>query len=782
MASTYLTRTPSSAGNRRTYTFSGWFKRSNITDSNILFEARIDNDNRFDFRFGDNEKLLIYGEISNSNLVYLETSAVYRDPSAWYHVVVTVDTTQSTQSDRVKVYVNGSQITSFATSTNTLSQNQETPVNTTNVHSIGANTTGGGAYDGYAAHVHFTDGYAYAASTFGSTATNGQWVPNETPSVTYGTNGYFLKFTNASDLGEDFSGNNNDYTKSGSGDRVKDNPKNVFASLNPLYKQGSPTFSEGNTKVVLPAGDGTQGAAANFAPPVGKWYWEIKQGSSTNSSIMVREASDKEDDISYYQGSYAGYELLDGDQNITGNTTSDYGAAYASGDIIMVALDMDNNRVYFGKNGLWADGAGNSNQSSLDDYVPLNGVTNGVPAVTNANGSASATFQFNFGNPAFSITSGNADGNGKGTFEYAPPTNYLALCTDNLSSALTQPIGKGGSYMNTVLYTGNGSNGHAITGVGFQPDWVWLKSRSNAEGHWWGDSNRGVNLRIRSNDTSAEYDTGPGGNNYPGVSAFDSDGFTVGRSDAANGNGNSMVAWNWRAGGSSASNSDGSITSSVTVNTTAGFSVVTHTGTGSGSTTVGHGLGKVPAMIIVKDRGQVRGWNVYHQSIGNNSGVNLNGTGAQSGADSGWWNNTTPTSSVFTLGTYSNESSNYVSYCFAEIEGYSKFGSYTGNGSTDGAFAYTGFRPAWLMIKRTDSANTWYIWDNKRNTFNVCNKELRANTSDAESTTDKLDFLSNGFKMRATYSSLNASGGTYIFMCFAENPFVDSSGIPVTAR
>jgi len=336
--------------------------------------------------------------------------------------------------------------------------------------------------------------------------------------------------------------------------------------------------------------------------------------------------------------------------------------------------------------------------------------------------------------------------------------------------------------MNTVFYTGNGSNGHAITGVGFQPDWVWLKSRSNAEGHWWGDSNRGVNLRIRSNDTSAEYDTGPGGNNYPGVSAFDSDGFTVGRSDAANGNGNSMVAWNWRAGGSSASNSDGSITSSVTVNTTAGFSVVTHTGTGSGSTTVGHGLGKVPAMIIVKDRGQVRGWNVYHQSIGNNSGVNLNGTGAQSGADSGWWNNTTPTSSVFTLGTYSNESSNYVSYCFAEIEGYSKFGSYTGNGSTDGAFAYTGFRPAWLMIKRTDSANTWYIWDNKRNTFNVCNKELRANTSDAESTTDKLDFLSNGFKMRATYSSLNASGGTYIFMCFAENPFVDSSGIPVTAR
>jgi hypothetical protein len=785
MASTYLTRTPSSATNRKTFTLSGWFKRGSVTDSGILFEARIDNNNRFDVRF-DGVKLMAYANISSSEVLYLVTSAVLRDPSAWYHVVVTVDTTQSTQSDRAKIYLNGSQVTSFSTNTNSLTSSQDTPVNTNNVHSIGANTTGGGAYDGYMSHVHFIDGTAYAASTFGSTATNGQWVPNETPSVTYGTNGYFLKFTNASDLGEDFSGNNNDFTKNGNGDKTNDNPKNVFATLNPLYKQGSPTFSEGNTKVVLPAGDGTQGAAANFAPSAGKWYWEIKQGSSTNSSIMVREASDKEDDISYYQGSYAGYELADGDQNITGNTTSDYGATYTSGDIIMVALDMDNNRVYFGKNGLWNDGDGNADESNLSDYVPLNGVTNGVPAVANANGSATATFQFNFGNPAFTISSGNADGNGKGTFEYAPPTNYLALCTDNLSSALTQPIGKGGSYMNTVLYTGNGSNGHAITGVGFQPDWVWLKSRVNAESHWLGDSNRGGSLRLQADSTNAEFDTGPGGNNYPGVSAFDSDGFTVGRSDAANANNQSMVAWNWRAGGSSASNSDGSITSSVTVNTTAGFSVVTHTGTGSGSTTVGHGLGKVPAMIIVKDRGQVRSWNVYHQSIGNNSGVNLNGTGAQSGADSGWWNNTTPTSSVFTLGTYANESSNYVSYCFAEIEGYSKFDKYTGNASTDGPFVYTGFKPAWVMIKRMDGGNGWTIYDSVRNPSNVVEKQLMADANTAEEAdaahNAARDFLSNGFKIRETGNDVNVSGSNYLYMAFAENPFVDSSGIPTTAR
>jgi len=785
MASTYLTRTPSSATNRKTFTLSGWFKRGSVSDSGILFEARIDNNNRFDVRF-DGVKLMAYANISSSEVLYLVTSAVLRDPSAWYHIVVTIDTTQSTQSDRAKVYLNGSQVTSFSTNTNSLTSSQDTPVNTNNVHSIGANTTGGGAYDGYMSHVHFIDGTAYAASTFGSTATNGQWVPNETPSVTYGTNGYFLKFTNASDLGEDSSGNNNDFTKSGSGDKTNDNPKNVFATLNPLYKQGSPTFSEGNTKVVLPAGDGTQGAAANFAPPVGKWYWEIKQGSSTNSSIMVREASDREDYISYYEGSYAGYELTDGDQNITGNTTSDYGAAYASGDIIMVALDMDNDRVYFGKNGSWNDGSGNADEANLSDYVPLNGVTNGVPAVSNANGSATATFQFNFGNPAFTISSGNADGNGKGTFEYAPPTNYLALCTDNLSSALTQPIGKGGSYMNTVLYTGNGANGHAITGVGFSPDLVWLKSRSNTEGHWWGDSVRGVNLRLRSSNDGTEFDTGPGGNNYPGVSAFDSDGFTVGRSDAANANNQSMVAWNWRGSDSNAvSNTDGSITSTISANTTAGFSVVSYTGTGSIST-IGHGLGKVPAMMIVKRRSGTDDWTVYHKARGEELMLRLNTTGAEHGQGT-IWNDTAPTSSVFTVSTDSKVNSSgqtYIAYIFADIEGYSKMGSYTGNGNADGPFVYTGFRPSWVMVKATNHTieTAWNILDLTRNTYNPEDKFLNANDNDAEATFTFWDFTSNGFKIRNTGNTFNVTNKNFIYMAFAENPFVDSSGVPTTAR
>jgi hypothetical protein len=216
-------------------------------------------------------------------------------------------------------------------------------------------------------------------------------------------------------------------------DVTTDTPTNNFCTLNPLYQQGSNTFSEGNCKVVLEAGDGSKGVAGGIAPANGKWYWEVKQGSATNSSILVREASDKEDDLSYYQGNFAGYVFNNGNQNITGNTNSTYGPSYSSGDIIMVAMDMDNDRVYFGKNGSWIDGEGNADEANINDFVPLNGVTNGLGAFANANGSATATAEFNWGNPSFSISSGNADANGYGNFEYAVPSGFYSLCTKNLA-------------------------------------------------------------------------------------------------------------------------------------------------------------------------------------------------------------------------------------------------------------------------------------------------------------------------------------------------------------
>jgi hypothetical protein len=270
------------------------------------------------------------------------------------------------------------------------------------------------------------------------------------------------------------------------------------------------------------------------------------------------------------------------------------------------------------------------------------------------------------------------------------------------------------------------------------------------------------------------------------VSSFDSDGFSVGSSGGSNQSGETYVGWNWYTGASYGSNTDGSITSTVSANTTAGFSIVTYTGNRTAGATVGHGLGVAPSMVIAKCRTASAGWPVFHASLGGSNFVRLNETSA-SASNSVMWNNTAPSSTVVTLGggdETNNDTGGSIMYCFAEIEGYSKFGSYTGNGSTDGTFVYTGFRPAWILRKSSSNAELWSILDSTRSPINYAQDVLRANTSDAEgsATWSTIDILSNGFKMRATDASTNGSGNTYIYMCFASNPFVDSNGVPVTAR
>jgi len=342
-------------------------------------------------------------------------------------------------------------------------------------------------------------------------------------------------------------------------------------------------------------------------------------------------------------------------------------------------------------------------------------------------------------------------------------------------------INKGSSYFNTVLYTGTGAN-LAITGVGFKPDWVWCKSRSAAEDHTGWDAVRGSTARLSQNTTGAEYVDGT-----QGMQSFNNDGFTCGVSDQYNKSGQTQVSWCWLGANTTVSNTSGSITSTVSANPTAGFSIVSYTGTGANAT-VGHGLGVAPRMMIIKDRTSgAYNWTVYHASIGNTRRIILNSTAGQDSADSRWWNNTSPTSTVFTVGIDNGANASgdsFIAYCFAEIKGYSKFGSYTGNGSADGTFVYTGFKPAFVIIKRSDSGvNSWHLVDNKRNTFNGMTLYLNPNSSGAEQTYSTImDFTSNGFKLRDGDPTFNASGGTFIYMAFAENPFVTSGGIPVTAR
>ena len=340
-------------------------------------------------------------------------------------------------------------------------------------------------------------------------------------------------------------------------------------------------------------------------------------------------------------------------------------------------------------------------------------------------------------------------------------------------------INKPSDYFNTVTYTGNATNPRAVTGVGFQPDLVWIKDRDNIYNHQVHDAIRGVDKALIPNNTSAEAD-------YNSFVSFDSDGFSVTGTNGTNTNSAGLVAWNWLANNTSgSSNTDGSITSTVSANTTSGFSIVSYTGTGA-IATVGHGLGAVPKMLIIKNRDDGSGhWRVYHASIGATVYCDLDNTGA-AGPSSNVFNNTTPTNSVFSLGSDSraNGSGNaQIAYCFAEKKGFSKFGSYTGNNSSDGPFIYTGFKPAFVILKRTDGAANWQLNDSARDTFNVVNKRLSPSASDAEATNFNFgDFLSNGFKIRQTDQTWNASGGNYIYMAFAENPLVTSTKLPATAR
>jgi hypothetical protein len=450
----------------------------------------------------------------------------------------------------------------------------------------------------------------------------------------------------------------------------------------------------------------------------------------------------------------------------------------------MIAVDCVAGKYWFGNNGTW-DASGD----------PANG--------TNPTGTFTANSEVQFGHRCYDSSrsqvvnfgqdstfagnttrQNNTDSNGEGDFYYAPPTGFLSLNSLNLSTQASPTIDDGSQYFNTVLYSGNGTDNHAITGAGFQPDLVWAKMRSAAEWHFWVDSNRGANKAVWSNATNAEYD-------YSGdvaqiIKSFDSDGFTLGTSNAVNNPSQTFASWNWLAnGGTTSSNTDGTITSTVQANPTAGFSIVTYTGT-QANATVGHGLGVAPKFIITKCRSASNGWPVYHYSLSATDFVRLNQTSATA-TNSVVWNNTEPTSTVFSIGA--NDENNksgadQLAYCFAEIEGYSKFGSYTGNGSTDGTFVYTGFRPAFVIWKNTNNGSTnWVMRDNTRNTFNPVEASLEPNNSSAEyNKSNGSDFLSNGFKIRNVDTGTNGSGNTIIYMAFAESPFVTSTGIPVVAR
>lgn len=754
-ASAYLNRTPASASDQKKWTFSAWVKRGQLGATQIIAEAGTSGTTfTYIAYFNASDQLVILDSTVSGVSSARTSTAVFRDPSAWYHIVVNLDAANSVCNG----YVNGV----AQTFTGTQPSNQNWAVNSAIEHRIGrawgANTN---YFDGYLADINFIDGQALTPSSFGQISTiTGVWQP-KAYSGTYGTNGFKLNFSNGTStttLGYDSSGNGNNWTTNNISltagstyDWMIDSPTPFagssygvgnYSTLNPLQSGSTITLSNANLNV---SDSGASGAcvASTFAVNSGKWYWEVTLGNAV--SYVGMSTPQSAGIVVGYLGSASGQFIY----NPNGASSSwidgivynySTGSTATTNDVIGVAIDFTANTVVFYKNGVSMGTFGSSF---------LAGRT-WSPAFK-SNLASTATFNF-----------------GQRPFSYTPPSGFKSLCTFNLP---TPTIQNGASYMAATTYTGTGSSlsvSNAVNSVSFQPDFVWIKSRSAATDHALYDVIRGTQNRLESNTTDAAVASDNG------LTAFGTSGFTVNTLAQVNTNAATYVGWQWKANGTAVTNTAGSISSQVSANTTAGFSVVTYTGTGANAT-VGHGLGVAPSMVIVKRRDSSTNgdWFTYHIALGNTNAIFLNLTNAAS-VTSAVWNNTTPTSSAVSIGTSTGvnaSGSTYVAYCFAAIAGYSAFGSYTGNGSTDGPFIYTGFRPRFVMVKCSSTTAAWIVMDTARSPYNATNVWLNPDQSTAEnSTTEFYDLLSNGFKLRYAGAN-NASGQTFIYAAFAENPF-----------
>jgi hypothetical protein len=798
-----LSRTPASAGNRKTWTWAGWVKRSNPSTSpdnnNALISA---GSNVFLARLDANDgsnRLEIYNYNGSSFDFQLVTTQVFRDFSAWFHLVICLDTDNGTASDRIRIYVNGTRVTTFSTASYPSPGLSTAAVNNTVEHRIGSTSAGNNYFNGYLADIYFIDGQALDPSSFTETdATTGQLV-KKAYTGSYGTNGFHLEFADnssntATTLGKDTSGNspannwtpNNLSVTAGAGnDSVTDVPTNGTAStggdpggstrgnyctLNPLTNGG--TLSNGNL-------DFTAGAAhclakSTFAIPTsGLWYAELTVGSSTNSSVglgfglgAASLATNAVAGSASNSWNFFGYSSIIINRNDGGNT---YSGSFAAGDIIQIAVDPANNRAWAGQNNTWRDGSsGTTGNPSTGSNPTFTSLPAELFLVVNA-----------YSNSGYLNC-------GQRPFAYSPPSGgYKALCTANLPAPL---VTKPSTVMDVVLYTGTGSSltlpyaSSTPTSIAFTPDLVWIKGRSGATDHALYDAVRDVQKDLASNSTAAET------TQSTGLTAFGTNTFTIGSLAKLNTSSATYAAWCWDAGSSTdTNNTAGSISSQVRANASAGFSIVTYTGTGANAT-VGHGLGVAPSMVIVKKRSATGGWVIGFTFSGFNwaSDYFQFDTGAKRTDGAGTVFTTSPSSTVFSLGTESGvngSSATFVAYCFAPVVGYSSFGSYTGNGSSDGPFVYTGFRPRYIMVKSSSvggsSGYDWIIHDTARSTYNLSDTQLIANSSVSENQDSSgastagvgWDILSNGFKIRTSTAGRNQSGQTYIYCAWAESPF-----------
>ncbi len=727
-------------------TLSFWVKRCNLSTTQCLFFGGDGAGSTWEvIRFESDDQFRV-GQASSAYDII--TTQVFRDVAAWSNFVIAFDTDNGTAGDRIKIYHNGSRITDFSLQTNP-SSGYVTNFNSGGgseerlIGFQGPSSGGSNAADCYLAEINFVDGLALTPDSFAKTTTDGVYQPVKYAGA-YGTNGFRITGADSSDLGDDESGNGNDFTSSGlaAADQVTDTPTNNTATWNAISGTVNPaTLSDGNLTALRSGnGSGIERSTISF-PATENFYAEFTIDATGSGSHVWEVGVIADDDLGLYQTSESrvgneengfsyrtNWSGSPAPSKVNNGTATSYGSAGSAGHVIGVQL----------------------NGGSLTFYH--NNVSQGV-AFTGLSGN----FLFAFSSQGGGQVTANF---GQTGFTYTPPTGAKALNVSNLPDSIIDPT----AHFQTTLYTGNGSTQSINQGGNstFQPDWVWIKNRTTAGNeHDLYDAVRGVTKAIQSSSNGAEFTASTG------LTAFESDGFAVGSRGEVNTNGDNHVAWQWKAGGSGSSNSNGSITSTVSANTTSGFSVGSYTGNGTDNATVGHGLSGAD-MVWVKRLNTTGNWRVYEKSSDKNFFLDLTNAGVSATEIK------STSATTFTLGSgngYNGSGDSHVFYAFQSIDGFSKIGTYTGNGSTDGSYVYLGFKPAFILTKNVATTDQWGIRDSARNPFNVTDKLLNPNAFTAETSASSgfIDILSNGFKARSSDSNINSS--TIIYYAVAETPF-----------
>ena len=810
----YLDKTPSSTSNRQTWTFSAWVKRSTLGTQQFIWAATASSTDRSMIYFETDNTLRIYLRETNVNMgrgsgvsIGQVSSAVFRDTSAWYHIVVAMDTTQADASsplradaNRLKFYVNSVQQTNDTSHTfanSAILQNVNTAYNKENIdHTLGIQGYDDASdFGGYMAEVNFIDGLQLTPTSFGQLK-SGVWVPKDTSGLTFGTNGFRLQFkqngtgtASSSTIGADTSGQTNHYTSHNldAEDVTIDSPTNNFATLSPYIdagtygQQSDPTPTDGNLAIAMPGGTNNIAVSTFELVPPNKYrakFTLTSRGSSTNFEFGCG-STNKEIGAASVRFNSSGYIAVDG-STVQSSLTS----ANTVGDAVEVLVDLENDTVKFA---LLENGSSTWASLGTAQAISAN-VTNPIIWVREQ-GSSNINGTFDFGQLGYS---GSDD------------STYSPMSTANLPEPTFSPKDDDipEDYFQANIWTGNGTS-QSISTYEFSPDWVWIKERSSTSSHMVYDTIRGTDVFIQTNSTVANTSS------TVNLTSFDSNGFSLGDGGSTNQSSQTYVGWAWLAGGTpTATNSEaagaaptsGSVmingsastaslagtiaAKKISANTEAGFSIVQYEGTGSNAT-IAHALSSAPEWVIHK-RIETDGtnWAIFHTSIANTKHMVLNTTAKETTSTS-MFNSTSPTSTVISVGTSSHTNSSskdYIAYCFHSVKGYSRFGSYTGNGSGSGIVVYTGFRPAFVIVKRssgTSDASGWFLADNARSPLNLVDEKLAANTSQEEndssligaSGANDFDFLANGFKLRASNAGTNSDGQTYIYMAFAEIPF-----------